>query len=63
MSHIQAAHSHPRPRAGARNPYYLTAEAHAALRRRAAEIRADLAWKRAMRQAKDSVAQTRTPLP
>ncbi len=45
------------------NPYYLTPEAREALKRRAAEIRADLAWKRALRQAKDSVAQTRRPLP
>ena len=45
------------------NPYFLTAEAHAALKRRAAEIRTDLAWKRALRQAQDAVAQTRRALP
>lgn len=45
------------------NPYYLTPEAQAALKRRAAEIREQLAWQRALRQAKDAVAQTRRPLP
>ncbi len=45
------------------NPYYLTPEAQAALKRRAAEIREELAWRRAMRQARDAVAQTRRPLP
>ena len=45
------------------NPYYLTPESQAALKRRAAEIRAELAWKRALRQAADAVAQTKRPLP
>lgn len=56
---MPASTGQPRPT----NPYYLTSEARDALKRRAAEIRADLAWKRALRQAKDSVAQTRTQLP
>jgi hypothetical protein len=56
---MPASTGQPRPT----NPYYLTPEARDALKRRAAEIRADLAWKRALRQAKDSVAQTRKPLP
>ncbi len=45
------------------NPYHLTPEALAALKRRAAEIRAELGFKRAMRQARDAVAQTKRPLP
>lgn len=51
----------PRPRVP--NPYYLTPEALAALKRRAAEIRAELAYRRALRQAQDAVAQTKRPLP
>ena len=51
----------PRPRAA--NPYYLTPEAQAALKRRAEEIRVELGIKRAMRQARDAVAQTKRPLP
>lgn len=49
------------PRAA--NPYYLTPEALAELKARAAEIRAQLVIKRAMRQARDAVAQTKRPLP
>jgi len=45
------------------NPYYLSPAALAELKRRAEEIRAQLAWRRALRQAQDSVAQTRRPLP
>jgi len=45
------------------NPYYLTPEALAELKARAAEIRAQLGFKRAMRQARDAVAQTKRPLP
>jgi hypothetical protein len=45
------------------NPYYLTPEARAALKRRSAEIRAHLALRRALRQARDAVAQTKRPLP
>ena len=45
------------------NPYYLTPQAQAALKQRAAEIRTELAWKRALRQAADAVAQTKRPLP
>lgn len=45
------------------NPFFLTAEAQAALKRRAAEIRDELAWRRALRQARDAVAQTKRPLP
>lgn len=50
----------PKPAA---NPYYLSREARAALKRRAREIREQLAWRRALRQAQDSVAQTKRPLP
>lgn len=45
------------------NPYYLSEQARAALKRRAAEIRDELAWKRALRQAAEAVAQTKRPLP
>lgn len=45
------------------NPYYLAPEALAELKARAAEIRAQLVIKRAMRQARDAVAQTKRPLP
>jgi hypothetical protein len=56
---MPASTGHPRPT----NPYYLTPEARAALKRRAAEIRTHLACKRAMRQVKEAAAQTRPPLP
>jgi hypothetical protein len=56
---MPASTGHPRPP----NPYYLTPKARAELKRRAAEIRADLARKRALREAKDAAAQTRKPLP
>ena len=49
--------------ARALNPFYLTPQAQAALKQRAAEIRTELAWKRALRQAADAVAQTKRPLP
>ncbi|MEY2689168.1 MAG: hypothetical protein RL375_3366 [Pseudomonadota bacterium] len=45
------------------NPYYLSPAALARLKRHAARIRAHLACRRALRQAADSVAQTRRPLP
>lgn len=50
----------PKP---APNPYYLTPEARAALNRRAREIRTELDWRRALRLAHESVAQTKRPLP
>lgn len=50
----------PQPAA---NPYYLTREARAALKRRAREIREHLAWRRAMRQLQEAVAQTQRPQP
>ena len=45
------------------NPYYLTPEAQAALKRRAAEIRQQLAVRRAIRQARDAAAGAPRPQP
>ena len=45
------------------NPYYLSPEAQAALKRRAEEIRTELAWKRAQRQAREAVSQLQGPRP
>jgi hypothetical protein len=44
-------------------PYYLTPAARAALQQRAAEIRQQLALRRALRQAQDAVAHAPRPLP
>jgi hypothetical protein len=44
-------------------PYYLTPAARAALQQRAAEIRQQLALRRALRQAHDAVANAPRPLP
>ena len=45
------------------NPYYLSPAALAKLKRHAARSREQLAWRRALHQARDAVAQTKRPLP